>query len=120
MAHILLAEDEPVLRMLILDTLEDEGHKIDVACDGEEAIHKLKTNKYDLVLLDYMMPKMSGIEVIEYIRLHCEKGEVKILMLSAKNQQSEQQKALSTGADAFLSKPFSPMKLIDQVEEMLK
>ncbi|AJY76693.1 response regulator transcription factor [Paenibacillus beijingensis] len=120
MAHLLIAEDEPVLRMLVLDTLEEEGYRIDVACDGEEAYRKLLDNDYDLVLLDYMMPKMTGIEIIERIRQIPERSGLQILMLSAKSQQAERQKVLDAGANAFLSKPFSPIELIDKVEEMLK
>lgn len=68
MAKILLAEDEEVLRMLVVDTLEDEGHDIDEACDGEEAIEMIKQNDYDLILLDYMMPIYTGLEVIQHVR----------------------------------------------------
>ncbi|WP_020616250.1 response regulator transcription factor [Paenibacillus daejeonensis] len=120
MKSILLAEDEPVLRMLVVDSLEDEGYDIDEACDGEEAIDKIKTKDYDLIILDYMMPKMTGIEVIEQARLLPDKSAAKILMLSAKNQQAEQDKVMAAGADGFMSKPFSPLDLIDKVEEMLR
>lgn len=120
MKTILLAEDEPVLRMLVVDSLEDEGYEIDEACDGEEAIERIKAKDYDLIILDYMMPKMTGVEVIELARLLPEKSEAKILMLSAKNQQSEQDKVMAAGADGFMSKPFSPLDLIDKVEEMLR
>ncbi len=119
MARILLAEDEAVLRMLIVDSLEDEGYEIDIACDGEEAFDRIKQHDYDLIVLDYMMPKLTGIEVIEQTRMLQGKQAVPIMMLSAKSQLSEQQKVLAAGADAFLSKPFSPLALIDKVKEML-
>lgn len=117
---LLLAEDEPVLRMLVVDTLEDEGYAIDEACDGEEAYHFIMSRHYDLVILDYMMPKMTGIEIIEKVRQFTEKERVKILMLSAKSQQAEQDKVMAAGADGFMSKPFSPLELVDKVEEMLR
>lgn len=119
MATILLAEDEAVLRMLIVDSLEDEGYEIDIACDGEEAYDKITQRDYDLLILDYMMPKLTGIEVIEKTRKLMGKQSVPIMMLSAKSQLSEQQKVIAAGADAFLSKPFSPLALIDKVKEML-
>ena len=68
MAKILLAEDEEILRMLVVDTLEDEGYTIDEACDGEEAYHLIQKNSYDLIILDYMMPVYTGLELIEMIR----------------------------------------------------
>lgn len=117
MARILLAEDEEVLRMLVVDTLEDEGYDVDEACDGEEAYQLLKENDYDLVLVDYMMPVYTGLELITMIRQ--EGIATKIVMLSAKNQASEQQKVLDAGADHFISKPFSPIQLITRIEEIL-
>ncbi|GHH98053.1 response regulator transcription factor [Neobacillus kokaensis] len=117
MAKILLAEDEEVLRMLVVDTLEDEGYHIDEACDGEEAYQHIQKNTYDLILLDYMMPVYTGLELIEMLRR--EQNGTKIMMLSAKNQASEQQKVLDAGADYFMSKPFSPLELVDRIEEIL-
>ncbi|CAM4199412.1 response regulator transcription factor [Paenibacillus tarimensis] len=119
MASILLAEDEPVLRMLVLDSLEDEGYEIEVACDGEEAYERIREREYDLIILDYMMPKMTGIEVIERTRELENRKHTKILMLSAKSQQTEQDKVLKAGADDFMSKPFSPLDLIAKVGDML-
>ncbi|MEH7238036.1 response regulator transcription factor [Bacillus sp. JJ1562] len=117
MAKILLAEDEEVLRMLVVDTLEDEGYSIDEASDGEEAYTLIKKNAYDLILLDYMMPVYSGLELIEMIRK--ENNHTKIMMLSAKSQSSDQQKVLDAGADYFMSKPFSPLQLVERIEEIL-
>jgi len=119
MATILLAEDEPILRMLVMDSLEDEGYDIEVACDGQEAFDKILARDFDLVILDYMMPRMTGIEVIERMRELPERMSTKILMLSAKSQQSEQDKVFQAGADEFMSKPFSPLELVAKVEEML-
>ena len=121
MKRILLAEDEEVLRMLIVDTLEDEDYEVDEAADGKEALDFMINNKYDLVILDYMMPVYSGLEVIKQIRSAEEEGpnKVKILMLSAKSQQSEQERIFEAGADYFMSKPFSPIKLLEKIEEIL-
>lgn len=116
---ILLAEDEPVLRMLVSDTLEDEGYEIEVACDGEEALDHIKSQDYDLVILDHMMPKLTGLEVITEVRAIPQKRNLKILMLSAKSQYQEQEKVRLAGADEFMSKPFSPIELVRKVGEML-
>lgn len=119
MAHILLAEDEPVLRMLISDTLEDAGHQLDIACDGEEALQKIEQHQYDLIVLDYMMPKLTGYEVLVHMKQLPEKRNCKVMILSAKSQHAEQEKMRAAGADAFIPKPFSPMELVRVVEDML-
>ncbi|KEO81411.1 response regulator transcription factor [Tumebacillus flagellatus] len=118
--RLLLAEDEDVLRMLVVDSLEDCGYEIDEAVDGIEAFEKILANEYDLVLLDYMMPGMTGLEVVEKTRaLNGSKSEFKIMMLTAKSQKSDQDLARKTGVDYFLAKPFSPMELVNLVEEIL-
>ena len=119
MKRILLAEDEDVLRMLVVDTLEDEDYIVDEAADGGEAMELFQNHPYDLVILDYMMPVYTGLEVIEKIRNTETEGHTKILMLSAKNQSYEQEQILQTGADYFMAKPFSPMKLLELVEDIL-
>ena len=119
MKQILLAEDEEVLRMLIEDTFEDEDYMIDVAVDGGEAMEFLQNNRYDLVILDYMMPVYTGLEIVEKIR-HAETNKhTKILILSAKSQEYEQKQILETGADYFMAKPFSPLKLLELVGDIL-
>jgi DNA-binding response OmpR family regulator len=105
--------------MLITDTLEDEGYEIDVACDGQEALAMIEKNDYRLLILDYMMPKMTGLEVIPKVRSLPDRKHAKILMLSAKTQQSEQDRVMAAGADDFMPKPFSPMELVRRVEELL-
>lgn len=119
MKRILLAEDEEVLRMLIVDTLEDDGYTIDEACDGLEALQLIEENDYDLVLVDYMMPGLTGIEVIEKVRVLPNKQNLKIMMLTAKSQQKDEERAKQAGANYFLAKPFSPIKLAELVGEIL-
>lgn len=119
MKQLLLAEDEEVLRMLIVDTLEDEGYHIDEASDGVEALALLKKKNYDLVLIDYMMPGLTGLEVIQKIREIPEKKQVKMMMLTAKSQQKDENQALNAGADFFLAKPFSPLKLVEIIGDIL-
>lgn len=119
MAMILLAEDEAVLRMLIGDTLEDEEHLLDIACDGEEALQKISHNQYDLLILDYMMPKLTGFEVLTRMKQMTDKQAVKVLILSAESQHAEQEKMRAAGADDFMPKPFSPLELVRKVGDML-
>ncbi|HEY9576728.1 MAG TPA: response regulator [Pseudobacillus sp.] len=115
MMNILIADDEEVLRMLIVDTLEEEGHVLTEAVDGKDAIEWFQKGAFDLLLVDYMMPRMTGIEVIRKVR---ETSDVKIVMLTAKTQQKDLEEAKEAGADFFLAKPFSPFKLIELIEEL--
>ncbi|MDT9026366.1 response regulator transcription factor [Rossellomorea yichunensis] len=119
MARILIAEDEEVLRMLMVDTLEDEGHELHEAADGQVAINLIMENDYDLILLDYMMPLFTGLEVIGKVRNTPEKSDVKIMMVSAKSQQSDKDLVLKSGADYFIAKPYSPLELVQRIEEIL-
>ncbi|MBV7508111.1 response regulator [Bacillus sp. sid0103] len=119
MKRILLAEDEEVLRMLIVDIFENHDFLIDEAEDGQEALYYLKEHAYDLIILDYMMPLYTGFEVIEKVKLFEKNKNTKILMLSAKNQQNEREKVIKAGADHFMAKPFSPSQLLETVEEIL-
>lgn len=118
MEKILLAEDEEILRMLILDTLEDEGYEIHEAGDGKEAVCLLKENKYDLAILDFMMPEMTGLEVVEVTRNTLNNHDLKIMILSAKNQQADREKIIKAGADYFMAKPFSPLDLLMKVRDI--
>ncbi|MGN7175059.1 response regulator [Paenibacillus sp. FSL R5-0490] len=120
MKKILIAEDEEILRMLIADTLEDGDFEVDEAEDGEEALKLLEKKEYDLVILDYMMPGLTGLDVIRKIRgEQALNKDVKILMLSAKSQQNEQEEVLKAGADYFMVKPFSPLQLFEKVGKIV-
>ena len=119
MKKILIADDEEVLRMLIVDTLEDEGYEIVETENGRDALEEIKTNDYDLVLLDYMMPGLTGIEVAKEVQTLPDKQGTKILMLTAKNQQKDVEESQAAGIHYYMSKPFSPMQLIDVVEEIV-
>lgn len=116
--RLLIAEDEEILRMLIVDTLEDDGYDIDEAEDGAEAYNFIQDNDYDLVLLDYMMPEMTGLEVIKKVRSEGNM-DVKIMMLTAKAQKKDEEIAREAGANYFISKPFSPVELASVVEDIL-
>ena len=120
MKKILVADDEEVLRMLITDTLEDLECEVIEAADGQEAMDLIQKHDFDLLVLDYMMPEMTGLEVIERVRKMEHKKHVLIMMLTAKSQQADQDEMMRIGADFFLAKPFSPIVLIDRIEEILQ
>lgn len=113
---VLVVDDEEILRMLLTDTLEFEGFQVEEAEDGEEAFEKIQSNQYDAILLDYMMPRMTGLELLE--RLQPLKLETPVIMLTAKAQQADQDAALAKGATYFMPKPFSPNELIELVKSL--
>lgn len=116
--RVLVVDDEDILRILITDSLEDLGFDLEEAEDGEVALEKIENNNYDLFILDYMMPKLTGVDVLD--RLSEEKRkDMKILMLTAKAQEKDQEMVLGRGADYFMPKPFSPVDLCNFVEEIL-
>ncbi|MBZ5199895.1 response regulator [Planomicrobium chinense] len=116
MKKILVADDEDILRILISDTLEDD-FEIEEAEDGKEALEKIRENDYDLIILDYMMPYLTGLEVLEQIRK--DQNATRVLMLTAKAQDADREQAIQKGADYFMSKPFSPIELLGLVEKIL-
>lgn len=118
MKKVLVADDEATLRMLIVDCIEDLDLEIDEAQDGKESLEKISDNEYDLIILDYMMPGMTGVEVLEHISEEKKQKSV-ILMLTAKAQDRDQALAKKAGVGHFMTKPFSPMKLYDFVEGIL-
>ncbi|NJP38257.1 response regulator transcription factor [Alkalicoccus luteus] len=117
MKRILVADDEEILRMLITDTLEDLGHDITEAEDGADALRKLGEAPFDLLVVDYMMPEKTGLEVLQ--QLTDEQRNMPVIMLTAKAQEQDRERALAAGADYFMAKPFSPEELEALVEDIL-
>lgn len=116
---ILIADDEDVLRMLIVETLEIEDYDLDEAQDGIEAYEKIMENDYDLILLDLMMPGKTGLEVCQLVR-QAGKINTPIVMLTAKTQAEDRENAINAGVNHFFSKPFSPMQLLTFIQDILE
>ena len=119
MCKIIVADDEGALRLLITGTLEIGNYNIVEAENGIEALELVKQERPDLIILDVMMPGMTGYEVCKRIKTNPDIADTKVLILTAKDQQSDKKAALEALADFYLSKPFSPMKLLSMVEEIL-
>lgn len=119
MKKILIVDDEASIRFLISETLEINDYEIHEAGNGEEAISMVNENEFDLLLLDVMMPKLTGYEVAKEIKENKNKRKPKIIMLTAKGQQKDREEGFENGADYFLTKPFSPIELLELVEEIL-
>ncbi|MBI3604504.1 MAG: response regulator [Nitrospirae bacterium] len=120
MKKILIVDDENALRLLVNATLEGEGFKILQAKNGHEAIMISQMEKPDLILLDLMMPGLSGMEALEVLRKSDASKTVPVIILTAKGQPEDREKALKMGANHFLTKPFSPLELLNLVESILK
>lgn len=119
MKSILVAEDEDSLRMLIHATLEDPGYLIFEASDGEEALAIAREHRPDLLILDWMMPGKTGVEVTALLRAEDATRQTPIILLTAKSRQEDIDAALKTGVTSYVVKPFSPVHLLDTVEKLL-
>ena len=117
---ILVAEDEGALITLLRYNLEREGYRVLEAQDGEEALLVAAEEKPDVVLLDWMLPQLSGIEVCRRLRGRQETRNVPIIMLTARGEESEKVRGLATGADDYIVKPFSVPELLARVRALLR
>lgn len=115
--NILVVDDDKDIRELISFYMEGEGFYVDRASNGEEALNKVEEKSYDLIILDIMMPKIDGIEVLIQIR---KKYSMPIIFLTAKNEEIDMIKGLTLGADDYIAKPFSSMELITRVKSHLR
>lgn len=118
--RILIVDDEPNILVPLEFLMKREGYEVSVASDGQAALEALSAGATDLVILDVMLPRMSGFEVCRRIRADPALGGLKILMLTAKGRDAEVEKGLGLGADAYVTKPFSTRDLVVRVRELLK
>lgn len=115
---ILIVEDEAKMSSFLERGLKEEGYVVDIADDGEKGLEFASTNEYDLLILDWMLPKMNGVEVCH--RLRKQKKQVPVLMLTAKDSVEDKIKGLDEGADDYLTKPFSFEELLARVRALLR
>ncbi len=116
---ILIADDEPNIVVSLEFLLKQKGHVVRVAGNGEDALEAVRSFAPDLVLLDVMMPRLSGYDVCQKVRANPEWNGIRIVMLSAKGRELEVSKGMAVGADAYVTKPFSTKELIAKVQELL-
>ena len=117
---ILLVEDEAALVTLLRYNLEREGFRLVDARDGEEALVLAKEERPDLVLLDWMLPLMSGLEVCRQLRRAAETRDVPIIILTARGEEADKVRGLDSGADDYITKPFSPAELVARMRAVLR
>ncbi len=118
--YILVVEDEDALATLLQYNLEKEGYKVTMASDGEEALVQIDERLPDLVILDWMLPKVSGIEVCRRLRGRAETRNLPIIMLTARGEETDRIRGLDTGADDYVVKPFSMTELTARIRAVLR
>ncbi|MCS6813101.1 MAG: response regulator [Cyanobacteria bacterium] len=119
---VLIVDDEPNILILMeqaLEKLEDEDVELVTASNGQQALEIITTERPDLVFLDVMMPKMSGLEVCNTVRHDLGMSDVYIIMLTAKGQEFDKQKGLDVGANLYMTKPFRPREVLAKAREVL-
>lgn len=116
---ILVADDEPYVLRSLEFILKKEGYRVLTAIDGQEALEKIQEQHPDLVFLDIQMPRMDGNTVCQALRRDPATRDLHIIMITAKGQEADRLQALESGADEFVTKPYSPRKLVDRVREIL-
>ena len=119
-ANILIVEDEEALVLLLRYNLEAEGYGVETVARGDEADLLLKERSPDLVILDWMLPGLSGIELCRRLRARAETKRLPIIMLTARGEESERVRGLATGADDYIVKPFSVPELSARVRALLR
>ncbi len=119
-ARVLVVEDEEALSALLEYNLSREGFSVSTCPDGDEAVLTIEEDPPDLVLLDWMLPGLSGIEICRRIRARADLREMPVIMLTARSEETDRIRGLDTGADDYLTKPFSVPELVARVRALLR
>ena len=119
-AKVFLVEDEQSIITLVEYNLKKEGYKVSVSSNGEEALHEIKEQEPDLVLLDWMLPDLSGIDLCRSLKKDKKLQDLPIIMLTAKGQEEDKVAALNAGADDYITKPFGYAELVARINALLR
>jgi two-component system, OmpR family, phosphate regulon response regulator PhoB len=119
-ARVLVVEDEEAISQLLAYNLEREGFEVAVAADGDEALEAVAERRPDIVLLDWMLPNVSGIEVCRRMRVRNETRAIPIIMLTARGEEEDRIRGLNVGADDYVTKPFSMSELAARLRAVLR
>ena len=120
MQRVLVVDDEPDIIRLVTYNLKKEGFSVVTAADGEEALSLIRKGGIALVILDLMLPGMSGLEVCRFVRQGARTCRLPVIMLTAKGEEQDRVRGLENGADDYLAKPFSPRELLARVRAVLR
>ncbi|MDP3921659.1 MAG: response regulator [Candidatus Omnitrophota bacterium] len=116
---ILVVDDEAPILTIMQARLKANGYEVITAMDGQEGLHKARSEKPDLIILDVMLPKMDGYRVAQILKLDDQFKQIPIMMCSAKVQDDERKAGMQVGANAYLTKPFQSEVLLNKVKELL-
>jgi len=116
---VLVVDDDPVIQRLLRVNFEMEGYDVIVAGDGVDGLERARAEHPDIVVLDIMMPRMSGLDVAKALKADPDTASIPVLLLSAKAQEADLQAGDESGADGYLTKPFDPLQLLQRVEQLL-
>ncbi|MBC8308042.1 MAG: phosphate regulon transcriptional regulator PhoB [Pelagibacterales bacterium] len=119
-AHIFVVEDEKPIQELLQYNLEKEGFKVSSSANGEEALETIKEKIPDLILLDWMLPDLSGIKICQYLKQDKTVKDIPVIMLTAKGEEEDKIKGFNTGAEDYMTKPFSFPELLVRIKSLLK
>ncbi len=119
-ASILVVEDEEPIQLLLKYNLEAEGYRVRATAQGEDVAYLIGEERPDLIVLDWMLPGISGIEVCRLVRTRPESRDIPIVMLTARSEENERVRGLATGADDYLVKPFSVPELLARIKTILR
>ena len=119
-AHIFVVEDEKPIQELLQYNLEKEGFKVSSSANGEEALETIKEKVPDLILLDWMLPDLSGIKICRYLKQDKTVKNIPVIMLTAKGEEEDKIKGFNTGAEDYMTKPFSFPELLVRIKSLLK
>ena len=119
-AKVFLVEDEQSIITLVEYNLKKEGFKVSVSSNGEEALYEIKEQEPDLVLLDWMLPDLSGIDICRSLKKDKKFQDIPIIMLTAKGQEEDKVSALNAGADDYITKPFGHAELVARINALLR
>ncbi len=119
-AHIFIAEDEAAIITLLKYNLEKEGYKVSFCENGEDALKQIKDKLPDLILMDWMLPDLSGVEICKNLKKNKKHNDIPVIMLTAKGEEEDKLRAFDTGADDYVTKPFSQKELNARIKSLLR
>jgi DNA-binding response OmpR family regulator len=119
--NVLVVDDEPYIGRIIQLKLESGPYRVELCHDGRSALERLQSDEaVDVILLDIMMPHMNGLEVLDALRRMPHRSATPVIMLTAKGHETDREQAAQLGASDFLTKPFSPKKLLARIDELFR